>query len=232
MGKQTSRSWQHFNGTWLQGSSDFSNEPLCGTHEAARYLGVSVGTVHNLVDRGELQAIRTGGGHRRISRDSLLAYRKRKEEGDGGLGHISWVIISTREATRSELMQIAAAFDVPIRLRVCPSLGMALLVFRELQPSVIFIECMPNEQEAKECASIAMNAYHSDALWVLLTQESSQEAVHCQAETTGALLVLSRCAMEAWVRGYLSACAQLSIRNKSNHDRVARMESTPSALLP
>ena len=39
--------------------------------EAAKRLGVSVDVVRSLVERGELRAIRTGGGHRRIRDDDV-----------------------------------------------------------------------------------------------------------------------------------------------------------------
>src|SRR5437870_6567748 len=55
--------------------------------EAARYLGVSVDTIRQLDESGQLRATRTKGGHRRFSRKALDAYlarsgrdNKRKEE--------------------------------------------------------------------------------------------------------------------------------------------------------
>lgn len=45
------------------------------TIEAARILGLAVRSVQLMVDRGDLQAWKTPGGHRRISRDSLDRWR-------------------------------------------------------------------------------------------------------------------------------------------------------------
>ena len=44
---------------------------FCTTRDAANLLGVSVGTVKLWVERGLLQAWKTSGGHRRISRESV-----------------------------------------------------------------------------------------------------------------------------------------------------------------
>lgn len=41
------------------------------TGEAAKILRVSIGTIHNMADAGEISSWRTLGGHRRISRKSL-----------------------------------------------------------------------------------------------------------------------------------------------------------------
>src|SRR2546425_1102733 len=49
--------------------------------EAARYLGVSVDTIRQLDESGELRAGRTKGGHRRFSRKALDAYLTRKGRG-------------------------------------------------------------------------------------------------------------------------------------------------------
>jgi excisionase family DNA binding protein len=43
----------------------------CTTLEVARWLGMAVRSVQLMVDRGELQAWKTPGGHRRISRSSV-----------------------------------------------------------------------------------------------------------------------------------------------------------------
>ncbi len=51
------------------------DEPL-STIEAARLLGLAVRSVQLMVDRGELQAWKTPGGHRRISRASVQQWQQ------------------------------------------------------------------------------------------------------------------------------------------------------------
>jgi excisionase family DNA binding protein len=46
----------------------------CSTLDAARRLGLAVRSVQLMVDRGELQAWKTPGGHRRIARASVEAW--------------------------------------------------------------------------------------------------------------------------------------------------------------
>lgn len=45
---------------------------FCTTRDAARLLGISVGTVQTWVEGGRLEAWKTAGGHRRVSRASVL----------------------------------------------------------------------------------------------------------------------------------------------------------------
>jgi len=68
----------------------------CGTSYAAKMLDLSVGTVQSLVEKGELVAWKTQGGHRRISIQSVRDFQRRnnyhqvqygfrpKVEGHGG----------------------------------------------------------------------------------------------------------------------------------------------------
>ena len=52
-------------------------EDYCGTTYAAKLLGLSVGTIQTLVEKTELQAWKTQGGHRRISMQSIRDYQRR-----------------------------------------------------------------------------------------------------------------------------------------------------------
>ncbi len=52
-------------------------ESFCGTSYAYKVLGISIGTVQGLVERNELRAWRTNGGHRRISLKSIQEYQHR-----------------------------------------------------------------------------------------------------------------------------------------------------------
>ncbi|RQO55848.1 DNA-binding protein [Paucibacter sp. KBW04] len=51
-----------------------NERPDCSTMEVARMLGLAVRSVQLMVDRGDLTAWKTPGGHRRISRSSVEAW--------------------------------------------------------------------------------------------------------------------------------------------------------------
>lgn len=58
----------------------------CTTVQAARLLGVSVRSVQLMVDRGELAAWKTSGGHRRIARASVDRWRHSRSSGGQAQG--------------------------------------------------------------------------------------------------------------------------------------------------
>ncbi|OGR84789.1 MAG: hypothetical protein A2901_06185 [Elusimicrobia bacterium RIFCSPLOWO2_01_FULL_54_10] len=53
-------------------------QPLT-THEVSRYLHVDLSTVINWCDQGKLEAYKTPGGHRRVSRENFLKFLKQYE---------------------------------------------------------------------------------------------------------------------------------------------------------
>ena len=60
-------------------SSNPNDNGQCSTIEAARILGMAVRSVQLMVDRGDLKAWKTPGGHRRISRASVQTWLKTRE---------------------------------------------------------------------------------------------------------------------------------------------------------
>jgi excisionase family DNA binding protein len=56
---------------------------FCTTREAAKLLGVSVGTVQLWVENGLLRAWKTAGGHRRVMRDSVDQLLRKEPEQHG-----------------------------------------------------------------------------------------------------------------------------------------------------
>jgi excisionase family DNA binding protein len=59
-----------------------AKDGVCTTLEVARQLGLAVRSVQLMVDRGELEAWKTTGGHRRISRASVQRWLTQRRAGD------------------------------------------------------------------------------------------------------------------------------------------------------
>ena len=55
----------------------------CSTSEAAQRLGLSLGTVQQMVENGQLEGWKTVGGHRRIRVSSIEEFRARSMAGGG-----------------------------------------------------------------------------------------------------------------------------------------------------
>lgn len=64
-------------------ASQIASLPMdCSTRDVARLLGMAVRSVQLMVDRGELEAWRTPGGHRRIAKASVERWLARNQGGN------------------------------------------------------------------------------------------------------------------------------------------------------
>ncbi|WP_035204131.1 helix-turn-helix domain-containing protein [Acidovorax sp. CF316] len=70
------------------------------TFEAARMLGMAVRSVQLMVDRNELQAWKTPGGHRRISRRSVEQWLRSRSGGSVPLADATVSAVAAREPFR------------------------------------------------------------------------------------------------------------------------------------
>ena len=62
---------------------DSPEKEYCSTSEAAQRLGLSLGTVQQMVENGQLEGWKTAGGHRRIRVSSIEEFRARSMAGGG-----------------------------------------------------------------------------------------------------------------------------------------------------
>jgi len=121
-----------------------SNAPYCSTSQAAKMLGVSLGTVQNMVEEGVLDAWKTSGGHRRIKRESvmaLLAKRGSAQVGpvtnEGGLS----VLIAEDDAFLQKLYRkTMEGWGLPLSIEIVGNGFDALMVVGQRVPDVLIVD--------------------------------------------------------------------------------------------
>lgn len=85
-------------------SGELVAKEYCSTKEAAQLLGLSLGTVQQMVEAGVLEGWKTAGGHRRIRVTSVERFLVRSVTGPASSGrraHDKLVVIVAAEATAS-----------------------------------------------------------------------------------------------------------------------------------
>lgn len=97
-------------------------DTFIGTREAATLLGVALGTVQRMVDTGELEAWTTGGGHRRISRDSVMRVREsvtqlpRKKASLASKWELDLVLANTEPGQIEGIQSAVQHWEMPLRM--------------------------------------------------------------------------------------------------------------------
>jgi excisionase family DNA binding protein len=153
---------------------------VCTTSEAARLLGVSATTVQVMVERGELQAWKTRGGHRRIDRASIDAVRAARAGVAGAADAAAPVVLMVVEegaASRARIAAAVAGWPVPVRLRWADDAFDALVGIERHRPDVLltglratpidgleFVRRLRTVPEYRTMAVVVVTALGEDAI--------------------------------------------------------------------
>ena len=121
-----------------------SKRLYCSTSQAAKMLGVSLGTAQNMVEEGVLDAWKTSGGHRRIKRESVMAMLARRGgaqgtpvNNEGGLS----VLIAEDDADLQKLYRkTMEGWELPLSIEIVSNGFDALLVVGRRAPDVFIVD--------------------------------------------------------------------------------------------
>lgn len=99
---------------------------FCSTSDAAQMLGVSLGTVQQMVENGLLDAWKTTGGHRRIRVSSVESFLRKRQTGNQPQAATEQSVLRILIAEDDRLMQAlyektVATWDMPIEVKIVPS---------------------------------------------------------------------------------------------------------------
>jgi excisionase family DNA binding protein len=124
------------------------------TAEAANMLGLSTTLIQSLVDKNELSAWKTRGGHRRIALQSVLDYQTHAQMGRSLTGKNKqnpkvMVALETTELLHN-LQTESTDWHFPFELKFVDSITAALLDLAHERPDLLIVELtMPRQQQEK-----------------------------------------------------------------------------------
>ncbi|WP_228778532.1 MULTISPECIES: helix-turn-helix domain-containing protein [unclassified Polaromonas] len=126
-------------------AADFSSEDYCGTSYAAKLLGLSVATVQSLVEKGEIEAWKTLGGHRRIALKSINAYLAKNSPQlnrvDTDPKHrLRVLMVEDDEATRELYRCQFEDWDLPVDCTWMPSALEAMMDIASMRPDLLITD--------------------------------------------------------------------------------------------
>jgi excisionase family DNA binding protein len=122
-------------------------DSVVSTSEAARMLGVSNTTIQFMVERGELEAWKTRGGHRRISVASIDRLRQsRSNRADRGRlspqdnASLKVLVVEDDESLRRLYQQTLSQWDLPLSVMSADDGMQALLMIERSRPDVLITD--------------------------------------------------------------------------------------------
>ena len=126
-------------------AKDFSIDDYCGTTYAAKLLGLSVATVQSLVEKGEIEAWKTLGGHRRLSLRAINNYLKKHSsqlaQADLDPRHrLSVLVVEDEEAARELYKAHFDEWAMAVDCSYMPSALEALMDIASMRPDLLITD--------------------------------------------------------------------------------------------
>ena len=116
------------------------------TLEVARLLGMSVRSVQLMVDRGELAAWKTAGGHRRIARASVDQWRRSRnlaKPAPGGTSRHPSMLLIDDSIHCQKLVSLLIRQRFPnIELHVADDGIAGLALYGQLRPQILIVDIL------------------------------------------------------------------------------------------
>lgn len=157
---------------------------VCTTSEAARLLGVSSTTVQTMVERAELRAWKTRGGHRRIVRASIDALREARAAGEAArrsdADGVALLVVDPDASARRRLESAAAGWREPVRLLWAADTFDALVAIERHRPDVLLTDLRATPIDGFEFLRRvrALPEYRSMAIVVATALDDADIAAH------------------------------------------------------
>jgi excisionase family DNA binding protein len=153
------------------------------TREVARILGLAIRSVQLMVDRGELSAWKTAGGHRRISRASVEDLLQRRQDGasEKGIVDRSAPKASTSDKVKVLLIEDSKHYqklasmllknDFPdFEMFVADDGFAGLAMAGQLQPALLIVDILlPGMDGATLIASLRSHMQFAQSRLIVLT---------------------------------------------------------------
>ncbi|MDQ3058244.1 MAG: response regulator [Pseudomonadota bacterium] len=193
-------------------AADFSTEDYCGTSYAAKLLGLSVATVQSLVEKGEIEAWKTLGGHRRIALQSIHAYLGKNSaqfsRADTHPRHrLRVLLVEDDECTRELYRCQFDAWELPIDCTSMASALEALMDISSMRPDLLITDLsMPGVDGIEMLRTIQRN-HHLAGMQIIVISGLPAEAIAGRGGLPPQARLVHKPVNPDWLHGYITALA-------------------------
>ena len=189
---------------------DFSSEDYCGTSYAAKLMGLSVATVQALVEKGEIDAWKTLGGHRRIAISSINAYLTRHSPqlhraDTDPRNRLRVLVVEDDESTRDLYRAQFDQWDLPVDCTFMPSAIEALMDIASMRPDLLITDLsMPGVDGIEMLKALKRNQTLAD-MQIIVISGLSADAVASRGGLPPLARLLQKPVNFDFLEGYLTA---------------------------
>ncbi|PIT78095.1 response regulator [Limnohabitans sp. G3-2] len=198
-------------------------EDHCGTTYAAKLLGLSVGTIQTLVEKNELQAWKTQGGHRRISMASIRDYQRKHHmltlPSEPRDTRLRVLLVEDDAVTREMLRGYCNRSTLPVDCTAMSSGLEALIDIASIQPDVLITDLdMPGVDGFELLRTLRQNPQFSRMTTLVLSALSPEDIESRGGLPQGSIFMAKPINMD-WFNGFFTAF--LAARHAEAHAKDA-----------
>lgn len=191
-------------------ATDFSSEDYCGTSYAAKVLSLSVATVQSLVEKGEIDAWKTLGGHRRIALHSLNAYlAKNSPQLSRAEVHpkhrLRVLVVEDDEATRDLYRCQFEEWDLPVDCTWMSSALDALMDIASMRPDLLIADLSMSGVDGIEMLRTIKRNKQLSEMQILVISGMPMEAIDARGGLPPQARLVQKPVNLDWLEGYLTA---------------------------
>jgi len=185
-------------------------EDYCGTTYAAKLMGLSVATVQALVEKGEVEAWKTRGGHRRISLASINRYLQRYSPqamapGPDPRDRLRVLVGEDDPVTRELYRNFLEGWSVSMDCSIMQSALEALVDIASLRPDVLITDLSMPGVDGIEMLKVLVRNEQLVGMQVLVVSGLSKKEIDARGGLPTDALFLPKPINFDWLNGYLSA---------------------------
>lgn len=191
-------------------ATDFSSDDYCGTTYAAKLLGLSVATVQSLVEKGEIEAWKTLGGHRRLSLRAINAYLQKNSPqlapaDPDPRSRLSVLVVEDDEDARELYKAQFDLWDMAVDCSFMPSALEALMDIATMRPNLLITDLnMPGVDGLEMLRALKRNQQLT-AMQILVISGLPKEAVAERGGLPPNSHYLEKPINFDWLHGYVTA---------------------------
>lgn len=191
-------------------AADFSSEDYCGTSYAAKLLGLSVATVQSLVEKGEIEAWKTLGGHRRIALQSINAYLAKNSPQLSRVdtdpkSRLRVLMVEDDEDTRELYRCQFEDWDLPVDCTWMPSALEAMMDIASMRPDLLITDLsMPGVDGIEMLKTLKRNVQLAD-MQIVVISGLPPDAIAARGGLPQHAHLLKKPVNFEWLHGYLTA---------------------------
>lgn len=204
---------------------DFSSDDYCGTSYAASLLGLSVATVQSLVEKGEIDAWKTMGGHRRIALQSIQRYleknsRQKLVTQSDPQNRLRVLLVEDDEPTR-ELYQLEfESWKLPVDCTWMSSAVEALMDIASMRPDLLITDLsMPGVDGFEMLKALKRNVELAD-MQVLVISGQPRQAFDLRGGFPEDAFMLQNPINFDWLQGFMSAMVASKVKKQRQAERM------------